>query len=46
VLALLRYCKAHGTVTLPLAIISAAASQLDVTLNEPPAVKRTRRRTK
>jgi hypothetical protein len=46
VLALLRYYKAHGTVTLPLAIISAATSQLDVTLNEPPAVKRTRRRTK
>jgi energy-converting hydrogenase Eha subunit E len=46
VLALLRHYKAHGTVTLPLAIISAASSQLDVTPNEPSAAKRTRRRTK
>ncbi|MEI6466359.1 MAG: hypothetical protein WCQ89_16650 [Verrucomicrobiota bacterium] len=48
VLALLRYYKAHGTVTLPLEIISAAASRLDVTLNEPaaPTAKRARRGAK
>jgi energy-converting hydrogenase Eha subunit E len=48
VLALLRYYKAHGTVTLPLEIISAAASRLDVTLNEPaaPTAKRARRGVK
>lgn len=47
VLALLRYYKAHGTVTLPLEIVSAAASRLDVALNEsvaPAEPKRARRK--
>lgn len=49
VLALLRYYKVNGTVTLPLEIISAGANRLDVALNEPavaPATKRSRRGTK
>jgi len=47
VLALLRYYKAHGTVTLPLEMVSAAANRLDVALNEsdaPADPKRARRK--